>query len=59
MMNYEELFSGEIRVLNEIISLADQIAAKISGLNSREKSRAIRYMVESRESSGEDRFEPW
>jgi GMP synthase PP-ATPase subunit len=30
MMEYEDLFSDEIRILNEIISLADKIASRIN-----------------------------
>ncbi len=59
MMAYEDVFEEEIRVLNEILALADRIASRISGLErSRKKELRLGYVVREKYDE-KDSVEPW
>ena len=60
MMSYQDVFEEEIRVLNEILALADRVAMKISGLE-RSRSRELRlgYVVNREKHDDINSVEPW
>jgi len=62
-MAYEDVFQDEIRVLEEVLALADRVSKRLGGLERRaeavKKIKLEQQLVDKVEEFGEDSAEPW